>query len=261
MKIITALLFLLGTIFLVQCNIKSKEESTNQQQNCEVKYAMKSSPKIPINFGLANLDEQTISISFKEFRSNLFRDIESHNQDGILASISDTLEFNPGTATGKSGVIETWKLDGTQEKLQPLELLIKKLFSNGGCFGKPYEDSTFTGPYYNCISEVDKKACTESGCGVAKKNGAEVYQEPTKLSGKQEKLQGNEIVISVLDTVCNCKFTDCKWQKITRKNGQIGFVENGKVQTNSEGEIWIIQENSGWKIRKISGPGINIDDT
>jgi hypothetical protein len=42
-------------------------------------------------------------------------------------------------------------------------------------------------------------------------------------------------LLSLLDTVCNCKFTDCKWQKITRKMDQIGFViENGKVQTNSE---------------------------
>lgn len=206
------------------------------------------------------VDEWELSLSLSAFKNKLLLDLESGDQLQILAAFSEGIHFNPGTDKGPAGVVELWGLDGSKEKPAPLKTLLDSLISNGGCIGQIVGDSAFTAPSYNCVSKSVKAACEGKGCGVVPKGGAALHKAADPKAETGARLAENEVVTLEGNTGCDSLFDNCTWRKITRANGDKGFLRFSDLLTESDGFIRIDKESIGWRIRVLKGPGILTDD-
>lgn len=207
-----------------------------------------------------SLDEWDRSSGLSSFREKLLQDLRSGDQAGILSAFSEGIEFNPGTDKGPAGVVELWGLDGTENKLAKLKALLDTLLSDGGCMVQIAGDSAFKAPSYNCLSDSSKSHCEETGCGVITDAGAELRKEARSDADIQAVLIENEVVVFEGSAACDSLHDNCGWRKVSRANGQKGYLPFSGLRTESDGVIRIDKELSGWKIRVLSGPGILTDD-
>ncbi len=205
-------------------------------------------------------DQWDKSGTMATFKAKLLQDLEAGDQTHVLNAFSNILEFNPGTAAGPDGVVELWKLNGGTENLIPLKSLLVSLLSNGGCFSSSSKDSIFNAPYYNCLTEVDESRCEESGCGVVIQAGAKLRQSPDSSAIVMATLSEREICTSYSDTLCDAHFSNCTWRKVTRSNGEKGFLPSTNLRTESDGYLRLVKEKQWWKIRVLRASGIPSDD-
>ncbi|MDB5105349.1 MAG: hypothetical protein JWP91_3038 [Fibrobacteres bacterium] len=259
MRLLCSLIFI---CFLMGCG-KSKARSNPGSQGIDGATPLPH-PENGVNPSRTTLkfmDDSRANPGIAVFIDGIKAAFDSGDQAKVLGSFSDIIEFDPGHSKGKDGVIEIWGLDGTQEKLHTLGALVSGLLSNGGCLRKEEEvDSTYTAPFYNCIDSATSARCSESGCGVADRHGADLFAEPKPDMSPIYRLEANEIIPASADTICTPGFKTCDWTRITTFEGKTGFLPIGKLSTESDGLIWLVKESGGWKIRVLRSKSIPRDD-
>lgn len=239
---------------------KAKQDSGESDPLRDTAAAVVTVPTAPPIPTLEYREEWTKAGGLSEFRTRLLEALKTGGQAAILASVSETLEINPGTTPGPQGFIETWGLDGAAEKLAPLRALLQDLLGNGGCIEVDGSDTSFSAPYYACQSDSMKAGCDEPGCGITDRDGATLFEVPDSKGKTLGDLAGNEIIPSLVDTLCTEDFSRCEWRKVSRRTGQMGFVPVEKIRRISDGYLWLVREETGWKIRVLRGPGIPYND-